>query len=871
MPYSWAAETPLSNFEIRMDNSYRPRQDPAVTVRFQLAPCASDPGPLSILVWTTTPWTLPSNLALAVGADIEYSIYERDGELLVIGEATVQKNYKAEFKDAVKRGTLHGRDLVGRAYTPMFSYFTQNPKSFVVLAGDFVGTEDGTGTVHLAPGFGEDDQRVCDAAGIPLVCPVDEKGRFTDEVADWQGQLVFDANKPIIAVLKERGILFKHVTYEHNYPHCWRTDQPIIYRALSSWYVKVTEFRDRMVQLNQEIHWIPARIRDGQFGKWLENARDWSISRNRFWGAPIPVWQSDDPRYPRYDVYGSLDEIERDFGVRPTNLHRPFIDELTRPNPDDPTGKSRMRRVPEVLDCWFESGSMPFAQVHYPFENKEWFESHFPADFIVEYIGQTRGWFYTLMVLGTALFDRPPFLNCICHGIVLDENAQKLSKKLRNYPDPMEMCETYGSDALRWFLVSSAILRGGDLQIDREGAGIKDVMRLVLNPIYNAYYFFTLYANSDGAKAKFRTDSKQLLDRYILAKTRSLVEQVTSDFDGYDIAGACARISTFLDAMNNWYIRRSRARFWSSEHNQDKADAYDTLYSVLTTVSQIAAPLLPMLTEFVYRGLTGEESVHLTDWPDATRFPKDDALVQVMDKTREVCSAALSLRDAYKLRTRLPLSSLTIAGKGIDALREYSELIRDEMNVKAVRFAENAEEFGTFQLQVNAKAVGKKLGDSMKAVMTASKTGDWQVLPDGRAQVGQATLEVGEFDLRLQSRAGLASQALSSNDAVIALDTQVTAELEQEGLARDVVRLVQQARKDADLNIADWIQLHVELESAGSELVQQAIASYAGYIREQTLTQALNFGARPADALHTASETLGKASVQIHISKAIPV
>ncbi len=486
MPYSWAAETPLSNFETRIDNSYRVRQDPAITVHVPPRAGRRRCGPdrrARLDHDAVDPAVQPGARRRARTSSTRWCART--------GGSSCWRRRRSRATRRSSRGTRSSARSPAAissavAYEPLFPYFAEHANAFRVLAGDFVSTEDGTGVVHMAPGFGEDDQRVCEANGIELVVPVDDSGRFTREVTDWYGVNVFEANKPIIDSLKSAGKLFKRATIDHNYPHCWRTDQPLIYRALNSWYVRVTDFKDRMLELNQRIHWIPERIRDGQFGKWLENARDWSISRNRFWGSPIPIWRSDDPAYPRVDVYGSIEELEREFGVEVTDLHRPFVDQLVRPNPDDPTGRSTMRRVPEVLDCWFESGSMPYAQVHYPFENKEWFEHHFPADFIVEYVAQTRGWFYTLMVLATALFDRPPFENCICHGVVLDDQGQKLSKRLRNYPDPEEVFETIGADALRWFLVSSPILRGADLQIDREGKAIQEVVRLVLNPIWNA-------------------------------------------------------------------------------------------------------------------------------------------------------------------------------------------------------------------------------------------------------------------------------------------------------------------------------------------------------------------------------------------------
>ncbi len=865
MPYSWGAETPLSNFEIRLDDATRPRQDPAITVTFDLVPVDGDPGPMRIMAWTTTPWTLPSNLALAVGPDVSYSLRQSaDGTVSVLGVEAVER-YAAQLEGTTEVGTLLGRDLVGRSFTPMFDFFADRTDAFRILGADFVGASEGTGVVHMAPGFGEDDQTTCEAAGIPIgqVVPVDGLGRFTDQVGPWAGLNVFDANPEIIRHLKEEGRVVRHDTYEHNYPHCWRTDTPIIYKAISSWFVKVTDIRDRLIETNQEINWVPSHVRDGRFGMWLDGARDWSISRNRFWGSPIPVWRSDDPTYPRIDVYGSLDEIERDFGIRPDDLHRPFIDELTRPNPDDPTGRSTMRRVPEVLDCWFESGSMPFAQVHYPFENREWFEEHFPADFIVEYINQTRGWFYTLHVLATALFDRPAFENVICHGILLAEDGTKLSKKLRNYTEPSVIFDNQGSDALRWYLMSSTIVRGGDLRIS--DSGIDDVVRQVLLPTWNAYGFFTLYANVDGHRATMRSDSGHLLDRYLLAKTSMLVEAVADHMDAYDLPGATQEIQGFIDALNNWYIRRSRDRFWSKStvtDDADKRDAYDTLYTVLVTFCRVAAPLLPMVSEEIHTALTGGSSVHLADWPDTGDLPSDPALVARMDRLRDVASTTLRLREDHGLRVRLPLSSLIVAGADSESLADLVDLLVDEVNVKSVVLTDDLADHARFVMRPDGSALGPRLGGDVQAVFGAARSGSYELHEDGTATVAGHLLQPDEFTLGVESPEGVTAAALDSGDTVVVLDTEVTEDLAREGLARDVVRQVQQARRDADLVVTDRIRLVLD----GDDALLDAVRVHEDHVAGQVLATELVYEPVDGDSDGAVVATVEGAELRFRLS-----
>jgi isoleucyl-tRNA synthetase len=857
LPYCWNDETPLSNHELRMDEDvYQQRQDPAVTVGMRL-----ESGELA-LVWTTTPWTMPSNLLVMVGNDIDYVVVESDlptgsPDRYLLAESRLAAYARELGEDAPVVERLKGKDLVGRSYTPPFSYFEGTANAHRVVEADFVTTEDGTGLVHSAGAYGEEDKAITDREGIELVVAVAKDGRFTYPITDYEGLHVFDANVPVIEHLRnatralagdpvgETGsvvpgtVLVRRESYEHSYPHCWRCRQPLIYMAVSSWFVDTRKIRDRMLELNQEIRWVPEHVRDGQFGKWLENTRPWSISRNRFWGSPIPVWKSDDPTYPRVDVYGSLDELERDFGVRPDDLHRPFIDELTRPNPDDPTGKSRMVRVTDVFDCWFESGSMPFAQVHYPFENADWFEDHYPGDFIVEYIGQTRGWFYTMHVLASALFDKPAFSTCVSHGIVLGSDGNKMSKSLRNYPNVYEVFDRDGADAMRWFLMSSPILRGGNLIVTERG--IRESVRQVLIPLWNTWYFFALYANAahggEGYDASARTTSTHVMDRYVLAKLRQYVADMTRQLDDYEVANACDSTRTFLEVLTNWYVRRSRDRFWG-----ESTEAFDTLWTVLETVCRVAAPLLPLTTEEVWRGLTGERSVHLTDWPDAEALPADDALVAAMDEVRDVASAGLALRKAHSLRTRLPLASLTVVVDDVAALAGFEPILADELNVKDVRLVEaGSEQAAAYaveqRLTVNARAAGPRLGRDVQTVIKGSKSGDWSVSEDGTVTCAGFALVEGEFTLETVAGAdaGDAATAVLPRGGFVVLDTATTPELEAEGVARDLVRSVQQARRDAGLDVSDRITLVV----AGPADVLAAARAHEALLTGETLADSV--------------------------------
>ena len=915
LPYCWRDETPLSNHELRMDDDvYKMRQDPSVTVTFPLVGAKAEALGLTAvraLAWTTTPWTLPTNLALAVGPDIRYVVVpggphgaadvHRDdteaeaeshryliAEELLAGYAKDLGYDDAAAAVAAVDARFTGAELADIHYDRLFDYYADasvwgTHNAWRILVDDYVTTGEGTGIVHQAPAYGEDDQRVTEAAGIPLVMSLDDGGRFLPQVSDVAGQLWMDANTPLVRLVRHAGRLLRLASYDHSYPHCWRCRNPLIYKAVSSWFVKVTDLKDRMLAGNEQIDWVPENVKHGQFGKWLEGARDWSISRNRYWGSPIPVWRSDDPAYPRVDVYGSMAELERDFGGLPRNpdgevdLHRPYIDELTRPNPDDPTGRSTMRRIEDVLDVWFDSGSMPFAQVHYPFENRDWFDAHSPADFIVEYIGQTRGWFYLMHVLSTALFDRPAFTGVSCHGIVLGSDGQKMSKSLRNYPDVSEVFDRDGSDAMRWFLMSSSVLRGGNLVVTEEG--IRAGVREFLLPLWNAWYFFATYANAStssaqapstssagdpsarsgtgsGYDAQWRTDSTDVLDRYILALTGDLVRGVVADLEGLDSTSAAAKLRNFAEALTNWYIRRSRDRFWVGV-TEDPAsrEAFDTLYTVLETLCRVAAPLLPLVTERVWQGLTGGRSVHLTDWPDAEAFASADDIRSAMDAVREVSSVANALRKRAGRRVRLPLPRLTVVIVDAASLGQFEQILGEELNVKTVQLVElepsTAASYGiTHRLSVNARAAGPRLGRGVQQVIQAARQGDW-TQADGAVTVGGIPLEEGEYDLVLETtgRGDQEALALLDGGGFVLLDTTTTPELEAEGLARDVIRAVQDTRKAAGFDVSDRIRLDLAFDSADDRVAVETAFGVADVAGE---TLALDHslygprGARPA-------------------------
>ena len=881
MPYCPRCATPLSNFETAQ--GYQDVQDPAITVRFRATPAAQRQLgaelPVYFLAWTTTPWTLPSNLALAVGPEIDYvRLRHGDAEYVLARERLAA--YEKEFGTGEVVETLPGSRLEGLDYEPLFAYFAAHAAAggFRVRTADFVSTADGTGIVHVAPGFGEDDYALGQQHGLPVVCPVDADGKFSSEVSDWAGKGVKEADPDIIRHLKESRQLVQRGTVQHSYPHCYRCESPLIYRAITTWFVRIEAIKPKMLHANQQIRWVPAHLRDGRFGNWLENARDWAISRNRYWGTPLPVWRCDGCGA---DVcMGSIRDLEERSGTRITDLHKHFVDDV------DFACKcgGRYRRIPEVLDCWFESGAMPYAQNHYPFENKAKFEAHFPAEFIAEGIDQTRGWFYTLVVLAAALFDKPAFRNVIVNGLVLAEDGKKMSKRLKNYPEPDAVIDRYGADALRLYMMNSAVVRGENLRFSEDG--VKDVLRSIVLPLWNAYSFLVTYANVDGwepralpageraasdVKASRDGDAlaplrpaaasrRNLLDRWILSAQQRLVRVVTEAMESYELQRAIDPIVHFVDDLTNWYVRRSRRRFWKSEDDADKRQAYETLYAVLLDTCRILAPYTPFIAEAMYRnlveparahGVPAPDSVHLCTWPEYRAREEDADLDERMDVVIRAVCMGRALRTQHQLKVRQPLRALHVATRDAGAraaLEQMRDLVLDELNVKELRFDEQESDLVELRVKANFKSLGPRLG---RDVQRAAKAVAGLPLETVLAIEGGEPYELAVDELRVtlgpddvvverHEKEGLFVE--SSGTITVALDHELTPDLVDEGLAREFVNRVQNLRKDAGLRVSDRIRLRVH---TGSPDVRRALDRHGATIRSETLAEAIESSAAP--------------------------
>jgi len=867
MPYSPALATPLSNFEVNL-GGYQEVTDPAVTVKFSI----TDPGYENtyFLAWTTTPWTLPSNLALALGPDITYVKVKDGDEYYILAESRISAYYKEDSEYEIIR-TYTGAELSGITYEPLFPFFADLHKTgaFRTFTGDYVTTDEGTGIVHTAPGFGEDDYNILKDTDIPVVCPIDEECRFTSEVKNWEGLFVKDADKGIISWLKEQGKLVKRENYRHSYPFCYRTKKPLIYRALSSWFVDVPKIKQLLLDVNSRIKWIPEHLQKGRFGKWLEGAREWSISRNRFWGNPIPVWKCDGSDY--IEVIGSRRELEEKSGKQVTDLHKHRIDDLTWPSPD---GKGTMRRIPDVLDCWFESGSMPYAQNHYPFENKEFFENNFPADFICEGLDQTRGWFYTLHILAAALFEKPAFKNVVVNGLVLAEDGKKMSKSERNFTDPMDIINEYGADALRFFLMNSAVVRAEDLKFSDEG--VKEVLKNIIIPVWNAYSFFVTYANIDDYEPNPEDLGKLApenpLDRWIISESGRMISEVSAYLDSYELQKSLQPIVQFIDLLNNWYIRRSRRRFWRSENDKDKKQAYDTLYTVLMNFVKTAAPFIPFITEEMYLNLRTDqmpESVHLTDYPEADEADRDLQLEKKMAVTRKAVTMGRALRSTHALKTRQPLKAIYLVTRDSEErkiLHEMESIIKEELNVKEAVYRENEEDLVEFKAKPNYKVLGKELGRYMKeaaALIENLSMNKIQSILEGavlQLDYSAGSLELTEEKIIVQRFEKENMKVLNEGQLTVGLDSEITEPLYLEGLSRDIVRSIQNLRKERDMDVTDRIIVSIN----GDEAVRKSVEEFKEHIMNETLSVEI----RMETAEQAVTAQCGDASCSISIRKA---
>lgn len=826
VPWCPRCQTSLSNFETRLDDATRPRQDPAATLRFRLSGSANE----SFLAWTTTPWTLPANVALAVGPEITYLAMDNGDERLWLAEDAAER-YANDLSGYQVVDRQPGASLVGRAYEPLFPWFSDTENAFQVLAADFVDTSTGTGIVHLAPAFGEDDHVVCQQFGIQGPNPVNDDGTFDERVVTFAGTEVFEANPSILRHLRESGTLLRHDTYEHNYPHCWRCDSPLIYRSVTSWFVKVSAFKEGMIAANQETRWVPAHMRDGRFGKWLEDSRDWAISRNRFWGCPLPVWKCD--TCDAVEVFGSRSELAERSGQEVTDLHRPVIDEIAFPCR---CSNGTMSRVTDVLDCWFESGAMPYAQLHYPFESEDEFAATFPADFIVEYVAQTRGWFYTLMVLSTALSGKAPFKNVVCHGVILAEDGRKMSKRLKNYPDPMELVDENGSDALRIALLSSPIVRGQDIRFAADS--VRDAVRKYALPLWNTLHFFTTYATIDNLEPIGLPKRMSRLDHYMLSEADVLRADLEAAMSEYDFARVYERILDFVGVLSGWYVRLVRQQLWRSGVPDEKRAVFEVLNATLSQLARLLAPFMPFLAEATHSALGGPDSVHLEDWPKARPEWRDDALNSEMRGIRSAVRLARRIRDEHDSRHRHPLPSVAIAGLPAEVVANNTALLREELNVKEVTFLPSAEGLVQTTVKLNFARLGQRLKQNMKVVTTAVKSGDYEITDDGSALIAAGHRLEGD-DFSVENTAGAESKGVAAADGiVVVLDLESTPELVAEGQVRDLNRAFQDLRKAAGLHYTD----RIEAALSCSKDTWQRIAPHLPWMAEQLLAQEIHPG-----------------------------
>ncbi len=855
MPYSWRLGTPLSNFEANMD--YRKVQDPAVTVTLP----ANDGSGDVLLAWTTTPWTLPSNMALCVGPEMAYVRAQKAGEdtVYVVAEARASA---VLGEDHVVLETLKGADLVGRTYTPLFDCFEELAAegAFRVVADDYVTADDGTGIVHQAPAFGEDDWRVCQREGIPLRDPVDAEGKFTAEVPLVKGIRVKDADAVLIKDLKERGRLLRHDTLDHDYPFCWRSGTPLIYKAISTWFVKVTDLNDRMVELNDQTRWVPEHVGEGRFSNWLKDARDWAISRNRYWGTPLPIWLCEGCDHS--EVFGAIADLSARAGTDVTDLHKHHVDKLTFACPQC---AGTMSRVPEVLDCWFESGSMPYAQNHYPFENKELVENSLPADFIAEGLDQTRGWFYTLLILSTALFDKPAFKNVIVNGMILAEDGQKMSKRLRNYPPPDEVVEKHGADALRAYLINSPVVRAEPMRFSERG--VREVVRKVVLPLWNAASFFLTYASVDGwtpPATPSPVAERNILDRWVVSVVQSLVRDVNHEMEHYRLYNVIPGVLGFIDHLTNWYIRRGRRRFWRTDDAADKQHAFETLYEVLCVFSRLLAPILPFMAEVLYQRLEAgiregaSDSVHLERFPVADESLVDVELERAMEVVRETVTLGRNLRETHRLRVRQPLAALDVAISEVtlpEALQGVlAEIVAEELNVRVVRWVPDLGAHTLWSAKPDFKVLGRRLGKKMKVVaqgVAALSSADVKAIADGgTVEIDGEVLSSGDLLITQQST-GKGATA-SEGRVAIHLDTELNHELRLEGFAREIVSGCQKARKLAGLEVEDRIVLSIQTDDNG---LQEAISAHSGFIAAETLAVQLTVLEGPHEAMSVDEHT----------------